>query len=116
MLGDAELARAAQNADAASLGILLERYRASLYALALRFLGHGPEAQDAVQGTFLIALNNIDRLREAEMVAGWLRGILCNVGLRRLRERRGEILINSYARANLDAGEAKPQELGKMLG
>jgi RNA polymerase sigma factor (sigma-70 family) len=93
VLGDAELARAAQNGDAARLGILLERYRASFYALALRFLGHGPEAQDAVQGTFLIALNNIDRLREAEVVAGWLRGILCNVCLRRLRERRGEILF-----------------------
>ena len=35
-MSDAELARVAQNGDAASLGILLERHQAALYALALR--------------------------------------------------------------------------------
>jgi RNA polymerase sigma-70 factor (ECF subfamily) len=96
VLSDVELARAAQNGDAASLGVLLERHRAALYALALRILGHRPEAQDAVQDTFLIALNSIDRLRDPEAVGGWLRGILRNVCLRRLRERRGEVLFEEY--------------------
>lgn len=92
MLSDAELVRTAQSGDATSLGVLLERHRAPLYALALRFLGHGPDAQDAVQDTFLIALRTIERLREPEAVGGWLRGILRNVCLRRLRQRRqGEI-------------------------
>jgi RNA polymerase sigma factor (sigma-70 family) len=94
VLSDAELVRMAQRGDAASLGILLERHRAPLYALALRFLGYGPDAQDAVQDTFLVALRAIDRLREPEAVGGWLRGILRNVCLRRLRERsQGEILL-----------------------
>jgi RNA polymerase sigma factor (sigma-70 family) len=92
VLSDAELVRTAQGGDAASLGILLERHRAPLYALALRFLGYGPDAQDAVQDAFLIALRAIERLREPEAVGGWLRGILRNVCLRRLRERsQGEI-------------------------
>jgi RNA polymerase sigma-70 factor (ECF subfamily) len=91
VLSDAELARVAQNGDAASLGILLERHQAALYALALRILGRGPEAQDAVQDAFLITLSSIDRLREPEAVGGWLRGILRNVCLMRLREKRGEV-------------------------
>jgi RNA polymerase sigma factor (sigma-70 family) len=91
VFSDAQLARAAQSGDAASLGILLERYRAPLYALALRFLGHRPDAQDAVQDAFLTALRTIDRLREPEAVGGWLRGIQRNVCLRRLRERKEEI-------------------------
>ena len=90
MLSDAQLARAAQSGDAASLGVLLERHGAPLYALALRFLGYGPDAQDAVQDAFLTALRTIDRLREPEAVGGWLRGIQRNVCLRRLRERQGE--------------------------
>lgn len=94
MLSDAELVRMAQRGDATSLGILLERHRAPLYALALRFLEHGCDAQDAVQDTFLIALRTIERLREPEAVGGWLRGIVRNVCLRRLRERKhGEILL-----------------------
>ena len=89
MLTDTQLARAAQSGDAASLGVLLERHRAPLYVLALRFLGYGPDAQDAVQDAFLTALRTIDRLREPEAVGGWLRGIQRNVCLRRLRERQG---------------------------
>jgi RNA polymerase sigma factor (sigma-70 family) len=91
VLSDTQLTRAAQSGDAASLGVLLERHRAPLYALALRFLGYGPDAQDAVQDAFLTALRTIDRLREPEAVGGWLRGIQRNVCLRRLRERQGEI-------------------------
>jgi len=105
VLSDTELARAAQSGDAASLGILLERHRAPLYALALRFLGHGPDAQDAVQDAFLIALRTIERLREPEAVGGWLRGILRNVCLRRLRERRqGEILFEEEPPQGVGSG------------
>ncbi len=104
MLSDAELVRIAQGGDATSLGILLERHRAPLYALALRFLGHGPDAQDAVQDAFLIALRTIERLREPEAVGGWLRGILRNVCLRRLRERQGEILFEEELLRRVESG------------
>jgi RNA polymerase sigma factor (sigma-70 family) len=90
VLSDAELARVAQSGDAVSLGLLLERHQAPLYALALRFLGYNSEAQDAVQDTFLTALRTIDRLREPQAVGWWLRGILRNMCLRRLRERQQE--------------------------
>jgi RNA polymerase sigma factor (sigma-70 family) len=91
MPSDAELAGAAQRGDSVSLGILLERHRAPLYALALRMLGDRPQAQDAVQDAFLIALRRIDQLREPEAVGGWLRTILRNTCLTQLREGRGEV-------------------------
>jgi RNA polymerase sigma factor (sigma-70 family) len=104
VLSDAELVRTAQRGSAASLGILLERHRAPLHALALRFLGHGPNAQDAVQDAFLIALRTIDRLREPEAVGGWLRGILRNVCLRRLSERQREILFEEELPRRVEPG------------
>jgi len=91
VINDAELVREAQRGDAASLGILLERQQAALYALALRLLAHGSEAQDAVQEAFLIALREIDQVRHPEAVGGWLRTVVRNVCLRRLRERQKEI-------------------------
>ena len=96
-LSDAELVRTAQGGNATSMGILLERHRAPLHALALRMLGDAPQAQDAVQDAFLIALGNIDRLRQPESVGGWLRAVLRNVCLERLRRRRGEILFDELA-------------------
>jgi RNA polymerase sigma factor (sigma-70 family) len=110
VLSDAELARAAQGGHATSLGILLERYRASLYALALRILGHGPQAEDAVQDTLLIALRSVDRLREPEAVGGWLHGILRNVCLRQLRERRDEIRFDEVAPFEKSFSEPSAEE------
>ena len=107
MLSDAELARSAQGGDAASLGILLERHRASLYAVALRMLGHGPHAEDAVQDASLIALRSIDRLREPEAVGGWLHGILRNVCLRQLRVRRDEVTFDESV-APLETSPSEP--------
>jgi RNA polymerase sigma-70 factor (ECF subfamily) len=99
MLSDAELVRAAQGGDAASLGLLLERHRAPLYALALRFLGHGPEAQDAVHDAFLIALRKIAQLRDPEAVGAWLRAILHNACVTRLRRRHDELLTEEVPRS-----------------
>ncbi len=89
MPSDADLVRAAQNGDTASLGVLLERYRASLHARALGILGLGPQAEDAVHDTFLVALRRIDWVREPAAVGGWLHAVLRNVCLMRLRAGQG---------------------------
>ena len=90
MTSDLDLARAAQAGDVAALGLLLERHRAALYAHALKVLGHGTNAQDAVQDTFLIVLRKIDALREPERVEGWLHTILRTVCLSQLRGTRAD--------------------------
>lgn len=89
---DAELAVAAGGGDCACLGVLLERHRAGLYATALRMLGHGPEAEDAVQDTFLIALRHIGELKDPQAVVGWLLTVLRRCCLRQLHQTRGELL------------------------
>ena len=53
---DAELVHAALDGDTASFSVLLDRYRAGLYARALGYLGRPEDAADAVQETFLLAL------------------------------------------------------------
>jgi RNA polymerase sigma-70 factor (ECF subfamily) len=92
MLSEIELVRAAQDGDVASLGILLERHRAPLHATALRLLGHGEEAKDAVQDAFLIALRTIDQVRDPEAIGGWLRTVLRNVCLRNLKKSK-EVMV-----------------------
>jgi len=109
VLNDADLVRAAQNGDSVSLGILLERYRASLYGRALGILGYGPQAEDAVHDTFLIALRKIDRVREPAAVGGWLHAVLRNVCLMRLRAGQGEILSDEME-MRPHAQEATPEK------
>lgn len=90
---DAELAVAARGGDCACLGLLLERHRTRLYALALNMLGYGPDAEDALHETFLIALRRIGDLKDPQAVGGWLRTVLHRCCLQQLRRRRREILM-----------------------
>lgn len=111
MLSDAELVRAAREGDSTSLGLLLERYRAPLYGLALQILGHGQEAQDAVHDTFLVALRKIDQVREPAAAGGWLHAVLRNVCRMRLRHGQGEILLDEMSRcSDLRASESHVEE------
>jgi RNA polymerase sigma factor (sigma-70 family) len=91
---DGELARAARAGDVASLGELLERYRAPLHAVALRLLGHD-DADDAVQETFVIALRRIGEVRDPDAVGGWLHAVLRNVCLMSVRRQRPVALSGS---------------------
>ena len=115
MLSDAELARAAKNGDAGSFGILLERHRAPLYALALRILGHGPQAQDAVQDAFVAALSTIDGLRDPEAVGGWMRGITRNVCLMQIRAGRKAHVGEPHAHPDSALFEPSPEEVIDQL-
>jgi RNA polymerase sigma factor (sigma-70 family) len=82
---DAALVRAAQAGDHASLGALLERHRALLLAAAVGMLGHGPQAEDAVHDTFLVALRRIGDVREPAAARAWLLAIVGNVCRAQLR-------------------------------
>ena len=111
MLNDAQLVRAAQRGDVSSLGLLLERYRAPLYGLALQILGHGWEAQDAVHDTFLVALRKIEQVRDPAAVGGWLHMVLRNICRTRLREGQGEFLFEELPRyAHKRSPEPSPEE------
>jgi RNA polymerase sigma factor (sigma-70 family) len=111
VLSDAEFVRAAQNGDVTSLGVLLERHRAPLYALAMQVLGRSPEAMDSVQDTFLIALREIGQLRDPQAAGPWLRTILRNVCLRRLKKGREIFLFgNDVSRFEQGPFESSAEE------
>ena len=82
---DAWLVRAAQAGDVGALGTLLERHRALLHAVAVGMLGHGPQAEDAVHDTFVIALRRIDSLHDPAAARAWLLTVLRNVCRAELR-------------------------------
>jgi RNA polymerase sigma factor (sigma-70 family) len=92
-VSDRELVVAARGGDATSLGLLLERYRASLYGVALQMLGNRAEAEDAVHETFLVALRRLNDVRDPAAIGGWLHAVARNVCLMELRGRRREVLV-----------------------
>ena len=85
---DSELVRAAQSGDAGCLGLLLARHRAGMHAVALALLGHGPDAEDAVQEAALIALRRIGEVRDPDAVGPWRRMVVRNACRAQLRRPR----------------------------
>jgi RNA polymerase sigma factor (sigma-70 family) len=78
MESDADLVRGAQSGDAAALGVLLRRHEAGMRAVALAVLGHGPDAEDAVQDAMVVALGRIGEVRDPSSAGAWLRAIVRN--------------------------------------
>lgn len=75
---DVALTLAAQAGDVASLGLLLERHRAGMRAVAVSVLGPGPDVDDVVQDAALTALRRVGDVRDPEAVGAWLRMIVRN--------------------------------------
>ncbi|MGW2013566.1 RNA polymerase sigma factor [Streptomyces sp. NPDC001927] len=79
------LTRAAQAGDIAALGLLLERHRAGMRAVALSILGPGADADDVMQDAALTALRRIGDVRDPGAVGPWLRMIVRNAARSLLR-------------------------------
>jgi RNA polymerase sigma factor (sigma-70 family) len=113
---DSELVRAAQAGDAASLGLLLTRHRAGMYAVALALLGQGADAEDAVQEAALLALCRIGDLRDPDAVGPWLRMVVrntCRAQLRRVSAvpmaEPAEAVARAESTDSLDPGQLLEQ-------
>lgn len=77
-------------ADKGALDELLGRHRDGALRAARGILRNEADAQDAVQGAFVQAIEKLETLREGARFPGWLRRIVVNAALemRRSRARR----------------------------
>ncbi|BCY10636.1 DNA-directed RNA polymerase sigma-70 factor [Actinoplanes sp. L3-i22] len=71
----------------AALGVLLRRHEAGMRAVALSLLGHGPDAEDAVQDAMVSAVRRIGDLRDPAAAGAWLRTAVRNNCRMHLRSR-----------------------------
>ena len=69
---------------------LVDAYSGPLYRLALKMLGNAPDAEDALQNTFLKAFQHIDTFEGRSSLSTWLYRIASNEALMLLRKRRPE--------------------------
>ncbi|MFC9624362.1 RNA polymerase sigma factor [Streptomyces sp. NPDC056930] len=82
---DEELTRRAQAGEIGALGLLIARHQASMRAVALSLLGHGPDVEDVVQDAALTASRRVGDVRDGAAVGAWLRAIVRNACRMRLR-------------------------------
>ncbi len=87
----AELVRAAQAGDRDAFGLLFERYRPGIVALAMRRVRNADEAEELAQDVFIQAMQKIDQLRVPEAFGGWLRRIVHRMAINRMTRTRSAV-------------------------
>jgi RNA polymerase sigma-70 factor (ECF subfamily) len=81
------LVQRARDGDRSAYGELVQRFEATVYAVALTRLRNPLEAQELAQEVFIHAWSKLDQLRDPECLPGWLRQITVRMALNRLTRR-----------------------------
>lgn len=81
----ADLVRAARGGDPDAWARIVENYNGMLRSRIRRFRLGPEDAQDVVQTTWLLAVQNLDRLRQERLLGSWLATIVTRECLKLLR-------------------------------
>lgn len=85
---DQDLVERAQRGDPWAEEALFRRHVAKVAQVAARLLGRTAEADDVIQDSFVIALEQLPKLREGAAFRAWLLRIVVHQAHRRYRKRR----------------------------
>ncbi|MFN3484585.1 MAG: sigma-70 family RNA polymerase sigma factor [Planctomycetota bacterium] len=84
-----ELVRRARAGEYSAFEKLVTAHERRLYGLAMNIVRRREDAEDAVQTSFLKALEHLADFREESSFATWITQIVVNEALKMLRKRRG---------------------------
>jgi RNA polymerase sigma-70 factor (ECF subfamily) len=107
------LVERARAGDRAAYGELIERFRPTVYAVALARLRNPAEAEELAQEVFLHGMKKLNQLRDANCFAGWLRQITVRMAINRLT-RRGP-LQGVESEVLEQAAQSGPEPLDELI-
>jgi len=102
-LSDAELLSSHVAGDRDAFGVLFERHRGRLWAVAVRTLRDPEEAADALQDAAIAAFQRADSFRGDSGITTWLHRIVVNSALDRVRRRAARPAATCQDENGLDA-------------
>ncbi len=89
--------------DPDAFGVLFQRHKDRLWAVAIRTLGDPEEAADALQDAMIAAFRRADSFRGDSAVTTWLHRIVVNAALDRMRRKSARPTANAPDELALDA-------------
>jgi len=110
---DREAVERARRGDPEAFRVLVERYQARAYRLALRVLRDEERARDAVQDAFLKAYVNLDRFEGRSSFYTWLYRLVMNLCLDARRRDHSSRIVETPEPADLDrlgSPDARPAD------
>jgi len=85
---EAELINRCKQGDIKSYELLYNRYSRAMYHTCLRMVVNEADAEDVLQEAFMEAFINLNRLKNIDAFAGWLKRTVINKALNHLKRNR----------------------------
>ena len=76
---------------------LYNRYADLLYGVALRYSQNADDAKDILQEGFIKIFNNLSQFKHQGSFEGWMRKVIVNTALERLRKQNRMFLIDEFS-------------------
>ncbi|MDT8340890.1 MAG: sigma-70 family RNA polymerase sigma factor [Longimicrobiales bacterium] len=108
---DGELVRRARLGDEEAYSLLVGRYMRPAYLVALSVTRSHPDAEDAAQEAFLVALQRLEECRNPDRFGGWLMTIVRNRSRNLLR--REALRETSEVPAGARSGDPLPDRVAE---
>lgn len=105
---DAQLVARSKAGDYSAFEQLVIRHERRIYGLAVSILRNREDAEEAVQKSFLSALEHIQSFRGDSAFAGWLSRIAANAAVETLRKRKNQVELADTPGDGADDGFPKP--------
>jgi RNA polymerase sigma-70 factor (ECF subfamily) len=96
-MSDNNLAERCKAGDRAAMKILYERYYSRMLGVCMRYAANYADAEDYVQDGFLKVFNDIRSFKGRGSLEGWIRRVIINATLMKLRKSKKE-----YAFENME--------------
>lgn len=103
---EAELIDRCKKGDIKSYELLYNRYSRAMYHTSLRIVANVADAEDLLQEAFMDAFTSLDRLKNIDAFAGWLKRMVINKSLNHLkRNQKSWLEIDDADLSNVPDGE-----------
>lgn len=89
---------------------LYERYSRAMYNIAMRILNEQTEAEDVIQEAFMNAFTNLGQLKSEDAFGSWLKRIVVNRSVDRVRRRKSWYVEADESIPADDTGYEEPAE------
>jgi RNA polymerase sigma-70 factor (ECF subfamily) len=88
---------------------LYELYCKAMYNTALRIVNDPDEAEDVLQESFISAFRNLGQYRGDSTFGSWMKRIVINNGLNKIKKRRIEMTPLDEEHMEIEAGSIEPE-------
>jgi RNA polymerase sigma-70 factor (ECF subfamily) len=108
---EAQMLTNLQTGDRRAQALFFDRYERDVRRVLVRILGTSPDVADALQDTFVRALNNVSQVKEALALRNWLLRVAVTVAFDQLRRRKRLrwLVFSSDATVDLPVDGGSPE-------